>query len=112
MEKPKFFTRSRPVGDTTPGNPTDWGKIVKLLGGIIVVLLILGFVATQIFARWQELAFAYEHPQFVQSVRMQYESREAALNQEFVTGQSNETKMLQEIKQTLEQQKTKQSNSF
>ena len=61
----------------------------------------------RISSRWEEITFAYEKPQMVKVIRVDYEKKQAALEESFLTtDKSGEEKLLEAV---AEQLKTNQS---
>lgn len=115
MQTQKYFTqRNKNEGPEQKSPNFPWGKL--LLGvtlALVMGLIILytGLKCKNIYSRaqnsWQEMQFAYEKPNLVKAMRIQYETRQQKLEDEFTRREkSSQDKLIDEVVGKLEGQVT------
>jgi hypothetical protein len=123
MNKPNFFKRNAPKTDQvtiTPANDKDlsFGKVFLPILIFVFVVFVLGYVGFKSFgayqytkANWPELWFAWNKPAMVKSVRVQYEHKQAALDQEFLNGKTSDQAFKEQVKETVKEELEAQAAS-
>lgn len=83
--------------------------IVKALVVFVLVVVLSIFVlqvvieSRKFYKHWNEIKFAYEHPEIVKSVRTDYETKQQELNQAFLRREkTSEEKLIDEVVSRLE----------
>lgn len=89
------------------GSPINiaWGKIFLGLSLALVVVVIIGYGFFQcksfyekVSTNWNEIRFAYDKPQLVQTMRLEYERRQADLEADFTKREkSSQDKLIDEL---------------
>lgn len=108
---PRYFTQKKmqPADATIKVSGKDVFKDISIVVFILVFIVIIGalgyFFISDMSSKWTELKFAYSNPGVVKNTRIRYEQKKASLDQEFLTGVSNEQKLMDEIKESIRQSK-------
>jgi LysM repeat protein len=117
MERPKFFTRSKPTTATeaaqsqkTTQSSVSVAKSLRSIAFVGIFLIVVGYIGFSLYGvlkhtanSWSEIMFAYNKPALVKTVRVQYEKRTAALDNEFLTGKPADQKLIDAVKQAVQQ---------
>jgi hypothetical protein len=112
MNTPKFFKRNTPA--TSSEKSADNLSVRSVFFPILSFLLIalaLGYVGFKsigtyqyVTSHWQEFVFAYTKPELVKTIRVQYEHKQAALDQEFLTGKPSDQELKKQVQATVKEE--------
>jgi hypothetical protein len=113
MDTHRFFTKQVIPDTGKPGvslrSKISFSKLFTLIV-VLLALLILLFQAYAIVANavkaWPEIQFAYTKPELVHAVRVEYQTKEAALNQSLSqTQETAQEKLVNTVVKQLQQSK-------
>lgn len=91
---PKVFYKTiKEEADKVTSN-TNFGKWILGFLAIIVVLAVVGYAAIGLYQNvaksWDEIMFAYNKPEIVKTVRIDYEAKANKLERSFLNQQKDE----------------------
>lgn len=97
--------KNQSEGPTGSSINIAWSKIFLGLSLALVVVLIIGYgyfkcknIYDKVSTNWSEIMFAYEKPQLVETMRMEYERRQAELEADFTKREkTSEEKLIDEL---------------
>lgn len=99
------FKRNVPKPETQTKSNIPWKRIVLSLFMFLIALVSVGYVGWQamglyqrVSGRWQEIVFAYNKPELVRGMRVDYVKRQEDLDRSFLKKEKTaEEKLLEEV---------------
>lgn len=116
MNKPKTFIMPKEKKEVeVQKREFNFGKFFAtlFLTFAVALILLLGFfyvrsIYQRVRANWNEIKFAYEKPEFVKTIREDYETKQNDLNKSFTTREKTpEQKLLDAVAEKVQEKPVK-----